>query len=110
MRIDNAKSRGLSAQVTQDATEHNVFHDVGKIAGVEGMAIVHGITRETLSPRTGCKTGRDFSHRPRSAGIEMLSRRQPCRAMSGQPRNDKSLARQNRTSVSRLASQATEMA
>ena len=39
--IDDAKGRGLLAQMQQHAREHAVLVNVGKIAGVKGVAIIH---------------------------------------------------------------------
>jgi hypothetical protein len=41
MGIDDAKGRGLEAQMQQHAHENAVLVDIGKIAGVKRMAIVH---------------------------------------------------------------------
>src|SRR5262249_37715818 len=49
-------------------------------------------------------------HPPRTRGIVTSSRLQRRLAISGQPRKCRSLARQSRTSVKRLASQPTAMA
>ena len=41
MGVDDAEGRRLRAQMHQDANEHRVLDDVGKIAGMKGVAIVH---------------------------------------------------------------------
>jgi hypothetical protein len=41
MGVDNAERGGLLAQMHQHAHEHGVLDDIGEVAGVEGMAIVH---------------------------------------------------------------------
>jgi hypothetical protein len=39
--IDDAKGRGLLAQMQQHAGEHAVLVNVGKTAGMKGVAIIH---------------------------------------------------------------------
>ena len=41
MGVDHAERRRLLAQMHEDAREHRVLDDVGEIAGMEGVAIVH---------------------------------------------------------------------
>ena len=41
MRVDHAEGGRLVAQMHQDAREHRVLDDIGEIAGVKGVAIVH---------------------------------------------------------------------
>jgi hypothetical protein len=55
MDVDDAEGRRLGAQMHQDANDHDMLDDVGEIAGVEGVAVVHGrklMARNTL-PRKG---------------------------------------------------------
>ena len=42
MGIEDAERRRLRAQMQQDAHEHRVLEDIGEVAGVKGVAIVHG--------------------------------------------------------------------
>ena len=42
VRVEIAQRRVLAHQVCEDAREHRVLEDVGEIAGVEGMAVIHG--------------------------------------------------------------------
>ena len=44
MGIDDAESGRLAAQMDEDARQHRVLDDIGKIAGVKGMAVVHRIS------------------------------------------------------------------
>ena len=41
MGIDDAERCRLGAQVHEDAHQHDMLDDVGEIAGMEGVAIVH---------------------------------------------------------------------
>src|SRR5262249_53564543 len=41
MGVDDAERRRLAAQVQENAGEHRMLDDVGEIAGVKSMAIVH---------------------------------------------------------------------
>ncbi len=41
MGVDHAERRGLFAQVQQHAAEHGVLDDVGEVAGVIGVTVVH---------------------------------------------------------------------
>jgi hypothetical protein len=41
MSIDHAKGRGLEAQMQQHAHKNRVLVDVGKIAGMKCVAIIH---------------------------------------------------------------------
>src|SRR5205085_1103228 len=56
MAVDDAKGGRLLLQIKQDAHEHDVLDDVGEIAGVEGVAVVHGggvtISREESNPQS----------------------------------------------------------
>lgn len=45
MGIEDAERRRLLAQMREDQHEHDVLHDVGEIAGMEGVAVVHGRSR-----------------------------------------------------------------
>jgi hypothetical protein len=40
MGVDHAEARRLAAQIGEHAAEHGVFEDIGKTAGVKGVAIV----------------------------------------------------------------------
>ena len=42
MRLDKAQRRGLPAEVSQDSRQENMLEDIGEIAGVEIMRVVHG--------------------------------------------------------------------
>ena len=42
MRLDEAQRRGLPAEVSQDSRQENMLEDIGEIAGVEIMRVVHG--------------------------------------------------------------------
>ena len=41
MGVDDAERRRLVAQVHQNADQHRMLDDVGEVAGVKGVAIVH---------------------------------------------------------------------
>src|SRR5262245_54895512 len=41
MGINHAESRRFTSQIVQDATKHCVLKNIGKIAGVEFMLIIH---------------------------------------------------------------------
>src|SRR5271165_4649248 len=41
MRVDEAERRRLASEVDEDARQNRVLDDVGEIAGMEGVAIVH---------------------------------------------------------------------
>jgi hypothetical protein len=41
MGVDHAEGGGLLLQMKQDAREHDVLDDIGEVAGVKGMAVVH---------------------------------------------------------------------
>ena len=53
MGVDDAERGRLVAQMHEDARQHRVLDDVGEIAGVKGVAIVHG----SLMRRTGWGPG-----------------------------------------------------
>ena len=78
MRVDDTECSRLAAQIVQDATKHGVLENIGKIAGMKFVVIVHN---------------RICRYRPRTAGIATLSRRQEYRAISGQLRKDRSLVK-----------------
>ena len=42
MGIDDAEGGGLVAQVHEDSYQHRMLDDIGKAAGVKGMAVIHG--------------------------------------------------------------------
>src|SRR5262249_56414769 len=42
MGVDDAKGRGLLAQMHEDAHQYCVLDHIGEIAGVKGMAVIHG--------------------------------------------------------------------
>ena len=42
MGVDDAERRRLGAQVHQNADQHRVLDDIGEVAGVKGVAIIHG--------------------------------------------------------------------
>src|SRR5262245_39677573 len=42
MRVDDTECGRLAAQMPKNATEHGVFENVGKIAGMKFVAIIHG--------------------------------------------------------------------
>ena len=46
MGVDDTEGRRLRTQMHQDANEHRVLDDVGEIAGMKGVAIVH---RESIA-------------------------------------------------------------
>src|SRR5512135_1926863 len=95
-----------------------MFEHIGEIAGVEFVAVVHGRARQFATASYGPNWQAyattlarwRIDHLPRTAGIATLLRRQARRAISEQSRNEKSLPRQTRTSVSRLPSQETAIA
>src|SRR5262247_1384635 len=41
MRIDCPKCCGLAAKMSENARERRVLDDVGEVAGMEGVAVVH---------------------------------------------------------------------
>src|SRR5262249_19689211 len=41
MGVDHAERRRLLAEMHQDAGEHRMLENVGKVAGVEGVTVVH---------------------------------------------------------------------
>ncbi len=41
MRVDEAERRGLPLEIDEDARENRVLDDIGEIAGVEGVTVVH---------------------------------------------------------------------
>ena len=52
MGVDDPERRFLALEIGEDPHQERVFHDVGEIAGVEGMPIIHrsrSATRD-LSP------------------------------------------------------------
>jgi hypothetical protein len=42
MRVKEAQRRILAHEIDEDARQQSVFEDIGEIAGVEGVTIVHG--------------------------------------------------------------------
>ena len=42
MGVDDAERRRLGAQVHQNANQHRMLDHIGKVAGVKGVAIIHG--------------------------------------------------------------------
>ena len=42
MGVDHAERRRLAAQIMQDAAKHRMLEHIGEIAGMEGVAIIHG--------------------------------------------------------------------
>ena len=42
MRVDDPKGRLLALEMDEDADEKDVLHHVGEVAGMEGVAVVHG--------------------------------------------------------------------
>ena len=59
MGVDHAKGGGLRAQMQQNAHQHGVLEDIGEIAGMKGVAVVHadGVTCAGLS---GAKASRSI--------------------------------------------------
>src|SRR6516164_3490147 len=43
MRVDDDERRVLLLQVLEDRDKRHMLDDIGEIAGMEGMAIVHGV-------------------------------------------------------------------
>jgi hypothetical protein len=43
MRIERGERRGLGLQIGEAPEQHGVLEHVGMVAGVEGMAIIHGL-------------------------------------------------------------------
>jgi hypothetical protein len=41
MGVDDAERSGFVAQVREHAAQHGVLHDVGEVAGVIGVTVVH---------------------------------------------------------------------
>ena len=41
MGVDDAKRTGLAVQMREHAAQHGVLHDIGEVAGVIGVTIVH---------------------------------------------------------------------
>ena len=41
MGVDDAERRLLALEIGEDPHQQRVLHDVGEIAGVEGVAVVH---------------------------------------------------------------------
>ena len=52
MRVDDAKRLRFLTQVYQDAREHRVLDHIRKVAGVERMAVVHGVSLHKTAPRS----------------------------------------------------------
>ena len=57
MGVDDAKRRRLLLQIGQDADQHDVLDDVGEVAGMEGVAIVHDGFAERSLPGRPCESG-----------------------------------------------------
>ncbi len=51
MRIDHPECGFLFAQVQKHANEERVLDDIGKITGVKGVAVVHGIKDRRANTR-----------------------------------------------------------
>ena len=51
VRVEIAQRRVLAHQVREDARQHRVLEDVGEIAGVEGVAVIHDARRSSASAR-----------------------------------------------------------
>ena len=47
MRVDEAERRRLAGQVGEDPRQGRMFENIGEIAGVEGMPVVHRRARRT---------------------------------------------------------------
>src|SRR5207302_4519300 len=128
MGIDDAESGRLVAQVHEDAHHDRMLDNVGKAAGVKGVAVIHGwrtddggqrrddgrekiIGYRLKSPSVRCRLS--SSHLtsaprwPRTGGITICSRRQVRRPTSAQSRNRRSLPTQILTSRKRRLSQIT---
>jgi hypothetical protein len=45
MGIDDTKCRRLEPQMREHPAEHGVLVHVGEVAGMEGVALVHSLTR-----------------------------------------------------------------
>ena len=41
MTVDDAERRRLLLQMGQDADQHDMLDDIGKVAGVKGVSIIH---------------------------------------------------------------------
>jgi hypothetical protein len=99
-------------QIVENARQHDMLVDVGKIAGVKRVLVVHVTQRSHqklagLRLKFGVTNSPPLFQPPRIGGMVSSSRRQLRLAISAQSRKRRSLERQSRTSVKRLASQPT---
>src|SRR5215831_20771179 len=74
MGFDDAEGRGLAAQMHKDAHEHRVLHHIREIAGVKGVAIIHG--RKVMGAKLWAQ-----SHARKFTAVKVV--KQPPRASAG---------------------------